>query len=251
MGGGNLAEAVALAISNSSNVELTQIYLRRGDRAAHLSELCAAPAATFDEPLAEADIYLLAVSDPAIGNLSSTLNFAAGALVAHTAGSTSIEALDSRVRRAVLYPLQSFSAGRRVDFAQIPIFVEGDSAESLAQISELAKELSDSVICIDSDARRQLHLSAVFACNFVNAMFVAGEQLVGLSSQSFEVLKPLIGECCAKACEAQTPRSVQTGPAVRGDNATMQSHIAMLEDERLKEIYQNISRYIWETLKRT
>ena len=38
-----------------------------------------------------------------------------------------IEALPARFdRRGVLYPLQTFTQGRSVDFAKIPLFVEGN-----------------------------------------------------------------------------------------------------------------------------
>ncbi|MFR9504392.1 MAG: DUF2520 domain-containing protein [Rikenellaceae bacterium] len=251
IGGGNLAEAVAMALAASSKVELTQIYLRDAVRGEELTQLTQVPYATFEEPLSEADIYLLAVSDGAIAPLSSSLNFAQGAIVAHTAGSTSIEALDKRLRRGVFYPMQTFTKGRRVHFETIPIFIEAFEQSVKEELGELASAISSSVMELDSEHRRRLHLAAVFACNFVNAMFIAAEEMVQSSQLPFEILKPLIEECCAKACSAESPRDIQTGPAVRGDWATMERHTSMLcEQEQLKEIYNNISIYIWETLKR-
>ncbi len=251
VGGGNLAESVAIALAQAAEVSLVQIYLRRGERGEELSQLTGAPYATFDEPLSEADIYLLAVSDGAIGELSSTLNFAEGAIVAHTAGSSSIEVIDPKVRRAVFYPMQSFTRSRRVEFGVIPIFVEAEDQGTLSEVEELASALSSTVVVLDSDHRRDLHLSAIFVCNFVNAMFIAGEELVAKSGLQFEILKPLIEECCAKACSASSPRTMQTGPAARGDFATIERHASLLEGrDELKEIYQTISKYIWETLRR-
>ncbi len=245
VGGGNLAESLAMAVAASPEIELVQIYLRRKERGEELSALTGAPYATFETPIASADLYLLAVSDSAITELSSTLQFADGAIVAHTAGSTSIEAIEAP-RRAVLYPMQTFSKGRRVDFAAIPIFVEACDAATLEQITQVGVALSNTVIELSSENRRRLHLSAVFVCNFVNAMYIAGEELVGESGLPFEILKPLIAECCDKAMAASSPRELQTGPAVRGDKATMERHTAMLDNnEALKEIYQNISEYIW------
>ncbi len=251
IGGGNLAESLALALAECDKVDLVQIYLRNAERGAELSALVGVPFALFNQPLAPADIYLLAVSDSAIGELSSTLPFASGALVAHTAGSSSIEVIDPSLRAGVFYPMQSFTRGRRVDFGVIPIFVEAHDEGSVAELEQLAEALSQSVTRLGSEERRRLHLSAVFVCNFVNAMFMAGEELVGASGLEFEILKPLIEESCAKACSVSSPRCVQTGPAVRGDQATIEKHVAMLSDsEELKTIYQNISKYIWETLKK-
>ncbi len=251
VGGGNLAESVAVAVAESSQVELTQIYLRSAERGDELTKLTGASYATFEQPLAVADIYLLAVSDQAIGELSCSLNFAEGAIVAHTAGSSSIETINPALRRAVFYPMQTFTRGRRVNFSVVPIFVEADDESTLLEVKEIAQMLSSSVVELDSEQRRRLHLSAVFVCNFVNAMFIAGEQLVGDSSLPFEILKPLVEECCSKAIDARSPRDVQTGPAARGDSATMDRHLEMLsEHKELQEIYKNISKYIWETSKR-
>ncbi len=251
VGAGNLAESLSLALAESASVDLVQIYLRRKERGEALSTLTGALYASFEEPLAAADIYILAVSDPAIGPLSRTLPFAKGAVVAHTAGSTPIEAIDCSLRRAVFYPMQTFSSGRRVDFSQIPIFIEADDADALEQVRGLANAVSDSVIELSSEERKRLHLSAVFVCNFVNAMFSAGESLVAASGLPFEILKPLIEESCKKALAAPSPRDVQTGPAVRGDLATMDRHMEMLSNQKeLQQIYNTISKYIWETSKR-
>ena len=65
------------------------------------------------------------------------------------------------------------------------------------------------------------------------------------------VLKPLIAETAAKACDARSPLDVQTGPAVRNDFATKARHGDLLAfDLRLKNIYSTISQSIWETSKK-
>ena len=65
------------------------------------------------------------------------------------------------------------------------------------------------------------------------------------------VLKPLIAETAAKACDARSPLDVQTGPAVRNDFATKARHSDLLSfDLRLKNIYSTISQSIWETSKK-
>ncbi len=251
IGGGNLAESVALAISQCAELSLEQIYVRKAERGEELSALTGAPYTTCTEELATADLYILAVSDGAIAELSESLPFAEGAIVAHTAGSTPLSAIDSGLRRAVFYPMQTFTRGRRVDFSVVPIFVEADEEEVLTEVEDIAKLLTKSVYRLSSEHRQRLHLSAVFVSNFVNAMYIAGEELVGASGLPFDVLKPLIEEVTSKAVTSSTPRAVQSGPAIRGDEKTIERHCAMLEDrEDLQEIYKNISKYIWETLKR-
>ncbi len=127
----------------------------------------------------------------------------------------------------------------------VPLFVEGE-----AEVEEFALRLSDIVVKMDSAGRRALHLSAVFACNFVNAMYATAHQVASKHDLPFDYLKPLIAETCAKALTTDDPRTIQTGPAARGDKAVQQRHIAMLKDEKLEDIYKIISQQIWETSKK-
>ncbi len=251
VGGGNLAESLLVALKECEQVDLRQIYVRDADRGAELSALIGAPVVNRAEELAPADIYILAVSDRAIEELSATLPFAKGAIVAHTAGSTPLSAINKGLHRGVFYPMQTFTKGRRVDFRRIPIFIEAEDNSTTKALFSLGELISDNVRELDSERRRQLHLSAVFVCNFANAMYSAGAELVAETGLPFETLKALIEESASKVCSVDNPIEVQTGPAVRGDIATQQRHIELLSNnENLSNIYQIISKYIWETSKR-
>ncbi len=251
IGGGNLAESLILAICNSRELSLEQIYLRSPQRGEELQGLCSASYTCDASQLAAADIYILAVSDGAISELSHSLNFAPNSVVVHTAGSTSIEAIAPTLNRGVLYPMQSFSRGRRVDFRSVPLFIEAQDSATLLLIERVANSLSQSVTTLDSHNRLKLHLGAVYVANFVNAMYIASEELLADANLPFDIYKPLIEEVTAKAISVTSPRTAQTGPAARGDKATIERHIAMLENrEELQTIYKNISNYIWETLKK-
>ena len=202
-------------------------------------------------PRAAAELYLLAVSDRAVAEVADALPIPEGAAVAHTAGSVSLDALPARfARRAVFYPLQTFTKGRRVDFAQIPIFIEASTPELQTELEEFARRISRRVFFADSARRAKLHLAAVFACNFANHMFALGQGLLGDAGLDFDVLKPLIAETTEKALAAASPADMQTGPAVRGDRATQQRHAAMLDDELLRTLYTSISQSIWETSRK-
>ncbi len=251
IGGGNLAESLAIAIAEAPELELSQIYLRRAERGEELTALTGAPYTTHQEELAEADLYIIGVSDAAIAELSLSLPFAKGAIVAHTAGSTPMSAINPALRRGVFYPMQTFTKGRRVDFGVIPIFIEAEEHSTLEELREVASLISGSVTELTSEKRRELHLSAVYVCNFVNAMYMAGEELTERMELPFDILRPLIEESTAKLLASNSPRTIQTGPAVRGDVTTQERHCEMLaERDDLREIYRVISKYIWETSKR-
>ncbi len=250
IGSGNLAEALARAVSKSE-LEAVQLYARNPERGPIVARLAGCPWTSDPAELnRDADLYIIAVSDRAVADVASTLPIPASAAVAHTAGSVPLEAIPERfARRAVFYPMQTFTKGREVDFTRIPIFLECSSPEEWgAELEAAARALSRHVIWADSAQRARIHLAAVFACNFANHMYAIGEEVARRAGLDFEVLKPLVAETAAKACDARSPRDVQTGPAVRNDTPTMERHLALLDGEpTLQEIYTQISNNIWKT----
>lgn len=248
IGAGNLAESLALALKEAS-VGLVQIWARRPEQAERLGQLCGVAYASRPEELAVADLYLVAVSDRAIGEVVRSLPIPEEAWVAHTAGSVSIEVLPTP-RRGAFYPFQSFTVGRRVNFQQIPILVEASDEQGLMLLREVAEQLSDCVREATEEQRRKIHLAGVFACNFVNALYGVGEEILCAAGLDFEILKPLILETAEKAIGVENPAHVQTGPAVRGDRVVQEQHLRQIPQEEIRQIYEILSNRIWETSKK-
>lgn len=187
----------------------------------------------------DADIYIIAVSDRSIASVANELTGVKG-LVVHTAGSVPMDVLPQE-RRGVLYPLQTLSKGRCVDFTRVPLFVESDS--DLPLLTDLASSLSRNVHTLDSCRRKSIHLAAVFCCNFTNALYSMAHRLLQLEGIPFDVLLPLIDETAAKVHELK-PQQAQTGPAVRWDMEVMQAQMSMLPDDEMIQIYSLLSKYI-------
>lgn len=247
VGSGNVAESLARAVAVADGLRLVQIVARNAARGAALAALTGTRTTADSARCAAADLYLVAVSDRAVAEATAELRVPAHAVVAHTAGSVPIKALARFPRRGVFYPLQTFTRGRAVDFSGVPCFIEGSDECAALQLDGFARRLGASAFRADSARRRTIHLAGVFACNFANAMYAAGERVLADAELPFEVLKPLIAETAAKAADASTPVAVQTGPAVRGDAPTLDRHRAMLAaNPELEAIYTEISRYIWE-----
>lgn len=250
IGSGNVAESLARALAESG-VHLVQLWARNGARAAEIAAMAGCGWSSCPEELAPADLYLVAVSDRAVAEVAAALPIPENAVVAHTAGSVPLEALPARyARRAVFYPLQTFTQGRRVDWSEIPLFIEASTPELQSELEAFAGRLSRRVLRADSALRARLHLAAVFACNFANHMYALGERLMNDAGLDFDLLKPLVAETTAKALDAPSPAAVQTGPAVRGDVPTQERHAAMLDDGLLQTIYRSISQNIWETSRK-
>lgn len=187
----------------------------------------------------DADIYIIAVSDRSIASVANELTGVKG-LVVHTAGSVPMDVLPQE-RRGVLYPLQTLSRNRCIDFIRVPLFVESNS--DLPLLTDLASSLSQNVHILDSRRRKSLHLAAVFCCNFTNALYSMAHRLLQLEGIPFDVLLPLIDETAAKVHELK-PRQAQTGPAVRWDMEVMQAQMSMLPDDEMIQIYSLLSKYI-------
>lgn len=250
VGSGNVAEALAVRLGASEGIALQQIYARNAERGSHIARL--AGAAWSNDVLAEADIYLIAVSDRAVEDVATSVPFPPEALVAHTAGSVPLVAIPKRAGgRGVFYPLQSFSMGRHEAIEGAPIFIEGDSEATCARLRDLAERMGLNADVADTERRRRLHLAGVFVNNFVNHLYATAADIVAGEGLDFEILRPIIRETAAKAIASANPRSVQTGPAQRGDRATIERHMAMLEDDDTKrEIYNYLTQSIWETSKK-
>ncbi|HMI06821.1 MAG TPA: DUF2520 domain-containing protein [Flavobacterium sp.] len=240
IGSGNVARHLISAFSESAEAELVQVYSRSEESAAGIPK--SIPVTHDLNNLAEADVYIIAVSDDAIAAVSKSLPFR-NRLVLHTSGSVSIDALSSNNLNGVFYPLQTFSKNKAVDFRQIPICIESSSPEMYPLIEKLARSISDTVFKIDSQQRNALHVSAVFVNNFTNHLYKIGNDICIEHGIPFEILKPLISETAEKVM-VLSPSEAQTGPAKRGDSNTIKKHLEFLSDENQRNIYTLLTQSI-------
>ena len=251
IGSGNVAESLAQAIAEANELELVQVFARNEERGRKVAEL--SHTEWSNSELAEADLYLISISDNAVEGCAKTLHIPQNAVVAHTAGCCPIDALAPHTHRAVFYPFQTFSVGRKVDFTKGYIFVEGATDHALRTVEEAAHALTTKVLPADTTRRAVIHLSGVFACNFANAMYANAAEVLAKEGLPFDIVAPVIEETAKKVIESQNPTASQTGPARRGDSQTLERHRKMLADEpKKREIYDKISEDIWhrrETLK--
>jgi predicted short-subunit dehydrogenase-like oxidoreductase (DUF2520 family) len=250
IGAGNLAFHLAKAL-HSKGFKINQIYNRTESSAKELAEITEAKfTSLLSEIDSTTDIYIVAVKDSAIGEVLSQINFQDQLLV-HCSGSQPISVLKNYAKNfGVLYPLQTFSKSREVDFSKIPLFIEANSSENLEILKKIAGSISENVSVTNSEQRQMLHISAVFACNFVNHFYFIAGELLKSNELSFDVLKPLILETALKV-QKLDPFSAQTGPAVRFDENIIDKHLEMLaESEEYRQLYKLISKSIFEHHKK-
>lgn len=246
IGAGNVATHLG-KILQQSGYELLQVYSRTVESAAELASMLSVNYTTsLEEIRQDADLYIVALKDSALQELLPALvKDKEQALFVHTAGSMPMDIWKGYVSHyGVLYPMQTFSKKREVDFATVPFFVEANDAMGWTTLKELAGKLSPKVYEATSEQRKYLHLAAVFACNFTNHMYALSAHLLDQHSLSFEVMLSLIDETAKKVHELP-PVKAQTGPAIRYDENVINKHLDLLSDDPdIKELYEKISKSI-------
>ncbi|MBC7523587.1 MAG: DUF2520 domain-containing protein [Flavobacterium sp.] len=240
IGSGNVALHLITAISNSTDLELVQVYARQ--KSDDLKDILPSKIVANLSDLIPADLYIIAVSDNAIASLSNQLPFE-NRLVAHTSGSISIDDLNSKNKKAVFYPLQTFTKNKEINFKTVPVCIEAKTESDYEIINKIAHFLSKEVYKIDSNQRKALHVAAVFANNFVNHLYLIGNEVCKEHDINFNILKPLILETSNKILKL-SPIEAQTGPAKRGDTETLNSHIDFLTNKNQIEIYKLLTKSI-------
>lgn len=185
----------------------------------------------------QSDFCVLAVSDDAIAQVLSKGNFGSS-MVLHSSGSTSLDVFPPNILNCgVLYPFQTFSASHLCDFKNIPIFIEARDPKRLALLEDFARTMSPSVQQLLSNDRAVLHMTAVFACNYVNFMLVVAEKILKNNNLPQNALKHLVEETIHKVFTHGAEVS-QTGPAIRNDLTTKEKHLQLLSNTNYGHLYE-------------
>ena len=247
IGAGNLATHLGKAL-HAAGHDMVQVFSRTMQSAETLASLLdAEPLTDIAQVRDDADVYIFSVKDSALEQLVSQLCGGEKKVLLHTAGSMPMSVFRGKaLHYGVLYPMQTFSKQREVDFSIIPCFIEANDEFALKQIEGLAGQISHRVFQLSSEDRKYLHLSAVFACNFANHCYAASQELLQQHGIPFDVMLPLIDETAAKV-HGMTPKEAQTGPAVRYDENVIGKQIQLLENQPyFQKIYDCMSKSIHE-----
>jgi predicted short-subunit dehydrogenase-like oxidoreductase (DUF2520 family) len=197
-------------------------------------------------------LVILAVSDDALGDVSSQLVLSGDPIIVHTSASNDLSVFPASIRRkGVVYPLQTFTHGRDITISDIHFFTEASDEATLKVIDSVVSTLSSHIHHFTAAERRALHLAAVFVSNFVNHMLSSGFKTADHWKINPEVFTPLITETVKKALE-MGPALARTGPAARKDMRTIEKHIDLLSfSDDLKNLYKVVTYSIMQQIKET
>ncbi len=174
----------------------------------------------------DSDLVIAAISDNALYELKNRINLD-DQLIVHTAGSVSINVLkDISANYGVLYPLQSIRKEITTP-PDIPFLIDANTEENKSVLYGLAKTISDKVKYVSDEQRSKLHLAAVVTNNFSNHLFALTEEYCKKERIDFNMLQPLLLEAVDRL-KNSSPANMQTGPAFRNDQQTIQKQRDML-----------------------
>ena len=250
LGAGNLAWNLAPALEDAGH-EITEVYARDLQKAKEITEriYSATPMDDLDFSESRAELFILAIKDDALSEVADQVILPEGSILVHTSGAMPMEVLSqsSASYVGVFYPLQSFTKGKKVDFEEVPFLLESEDEGTLQLLKKVAKSLSQLVYILRGKDRQGVHVAAVFASNFTNHMLRIAEDILHRQGLDAELLKPLIIESISKSLQLGA-RKAQTGPAIREDYETLETHHHFLAyNKQLAEIYRLISQDILDS----
>jgi predicted short-subunit dehydrogenase-like oxidoreductase (DUF2520 family) len=175
------------------------------------------------EPIADAELVLLAVPDEAIAEVARQVPI--GPWLAHVSGATSLRALEPHVRRFSVHPLQTLSRERgpeQLDGAWGAVTAETDEARGAARW--LAETLGLHPFDLADADKPLYHAGAAMASNFLVTLYRAAARLLEESHAPPEALVPLMTRTIENGFAL-------TGPIARGDWSTVEAHLEALEKQ--------------------
>lgn len=225
IGAGNTAYTLCKVLK-SKGIEPFCIYVRNPEKAEKVRANLGVEVVFSYEKVLESDLAIIAVNDDAISEVAAHLIDYKG-LVVHTSGTKPSELLNRSMRFGVFYPLQTMSKTREISFDEIPLLIYANSPDDVEMLSRFAKQFSNKVEFCDDEQRKAIHLAAVYVSNFTNVMLGIGDKLLKENGLSLDLMRPLVMEMMKKSFEI-SPEKALTGPARRGDFATIGEHEKML-----------------------
>lgn len=240
IGSGNVATNLAEALFNAK-IKIIQIISRTLENAKQLANIVNCEYATDLGAIKKADLYIISTSDDSIKSIANHVELK-NKFVVHTAGSVPVDILSVNSDNfGVFYPLQTFKKKTIENFKEIPICIEASNNKRLSQLEKLALTISKNIYFLNSKQRLKIHVSAVFVNNFINHLMAITNDYINNENINKDILKPLLNKTF-KNISNKNPAEIQTGPAIRNDQLTIQKHLDLLEDNtNMQKIYKALT----------
>lgn len=242
IGSGNVATQLSKAFQKAG-ISIEFIYSPNQKNSQYLAQQIGCDSLKNLNKVPNVDAVFLCVKDDYISELSEIFKDS-HSLIVHTSGAAGISELKQNKNHGVFYPFQSISKTIALNWQEVPLMIEGNSKGNFSKLEFLAASISKQVIEADSDTRKTLHLTGVLVNNFTNHLAHLSFDLLKEKKLSSSLLYPLIEETARKILLG-IPHKTQTGPAIRNDQKTIDSHLKLLESRKeLSAIYTLLTKSI-------
>ncbi|MFN3528975.1 MAG: Rossmann-like and DUF2520 domain-containing protein [Bacteroidia bacterium] len=243
-GTGNLAWKLGEALVHAGYT-IQAVWGRNRSNRDALARLLEADSIAKIEEMPVTRLRFLAVSDGAIADLATRLLPEQNSLLVHAAGSGSLSWLEPHPGRGIFWPLQSIHKERTYDWKQIPLLVDAAKADDRQLLLEMGSSLSEKCFVADEKQRQLYHLAAVCTANFSNLLYGETFDLLRSEGLDHRLLLPILQSQLHAFGSEQSPHKRQTGPAARGDLATLEHQLQLLDNQaELAAIYRLLSEII-------
>jgi predicted short-subunit dehydrogenase-like oxidoreductase (DUF2520 family) len=245
LGSGNVAFHIANALAKSG-ISIKQIFGRNPKSVADLAFQTNSNYTTvLKEINSNADIYIFCMNDNGNTEIASKIKVSPKSILVHTAGSQSMNIFNHLTNNfGVFYPFQTFTKGVYTDFSKVPVCIETSNESTYDILKKLAQQLGCKTYKLNEKSRSILHLCGVFGANFMNHCVSISEDLLEKNNINTEIIKPLLEQSFYKIIRNGAAKS-QTGPAIRNDIDTINSHLNQLkENKQYTEIYKVLTNSI-------
>jgi predicted short-subunit dehydrogenase-like oxidoreductase (DUF2520 family) len=169
-------------------------------------------------------LLVLATPDDVIDDVAARVRPVDSTVVAHLSGSLGLGALPGHERRAAVHPLVALPTpeigARRLIGAWFAV-----AGDQLAD--KVVAALGGRAFVVDDDHRATYHAAAVIASNHLVALMGQVERLAEEVDVPFEAYLDLAAATLANVGDLGPARAL-TGPAARGDEATIRRHLRAL-----------------------
>ena len=228
IGSGNVGTHLAKRLFEKGH-SIVQIFSRNIKNASELAQQVDANAiCDLNELIEDTELIIISVKDDAIESVAKSISFK-NTLIVHTSGATPSTVFSEHANRfGIFYPLQTFSKAKPADFEKLPICIDANNEKDLMLLEILAQSICPNIYRVNDKERAILHVCAVMVNNFTNHLFAMADDILQQENLTLDILKPLILET-VKKIENHAPKQMQTGPAIRNDENTIEKHVAFLE----------------------
>jgi predicted short-subunit dehydrogenase-like oxidoreductase (DUF2520 family) len=178
----------------------------------------------------DVDGVLLAVPDRVVGEIAAAIEPVPGTVIMHCSGSLGLDVLEPHTCRASLHPLVTLPDPviGALRLRGRPFFaVAGDQLAT-----ELALALNGQPIVVRDELRATYHAAACIAANHLVGLLGQVQRVAEAAGLPLEAFLPLARGALDDVA-LLGPAAALTGPASRGDLATIERHRAMLDDAEL------------------